>query len=203
MLKALIQWYKARRARIEAERNRPPTEHETRLAQAQMQLALQRIRDYHKRDNKVPKYQRASVMKEAANALTYARKLDRTATVLDEERKDNLKLDLDMLAAELCYYEAFMYEVLASTLPVVPDNEIHRIKSIHRMHSMETKENVKKALKPAVRAVELQPHNVLYMQLLVKVYARNGHYRQAKELKKRALAIDPYNPETLALLGNR
>jgi tetratricopeptide (TPR) repeat protein len=198
-----MAWYKARQAAIEAERTRPRTPEETRMAQAQMQVALLKIREYLKTYSKSPDYVSLGILKQAAAALNKARKLDSNATVFDTERKDNIKLDLDMLAAELCYYEAFLYEASVPTVPNVPDDQIGLIKEIYRRHNRERKEALRKALKPAVRAVELQPHNLLYMQLLIKVYALTGHYRKAKELKTRALKIDPYNPETLTLLGNK
>ncbi|HEX3209387.1 MAG TPA: hypothetical protein VHQ91_08420 [Geminicoccaceae bacterium] len=59
------------------------------------------------------------------------------------------------------------------------------------------------ALADAERAVELAPSNVLALQAVSAVQFHLGRFDEAERTMRGAVAINPYNPETLALLGIR
>jgi tetratricopeptide (TPR) repeat protein len=59
------------------------------------------------------------------------------------------------------------------------------------------------ALADAEHAAELAPTNVLALQAVSAVQFHLGRFDEAERTMREAVAINPYNPETLALLGIR
>jgi tetratricopeptide (TPR) repeat protein len=60
-----------------------------------------------------------------------------------------------------------------------------------------------KGLDAANHAVTLEPDNILALKALSSILHYMGHYEQSEELARRALALNPYDPDTLAQLGWR
>jgi TolB-like protein/tetratricopeptide (TPR) repeat protein len=66
-----------------------------------------------------------------------------------------------------------------------------------------TQDEYKKALDAANQAVRLAPKSILSLKVLGSVYHYLGRYDESERITRQALAINPYDPETLAQLGWR
>jgi len=66
-----------------------------------------------------------------------------------------------------------------------------------------TQDVYKKALEAASEAVRLAPKNTLSLKVLGAVYHYMGQYDESERVMRQALAINPYDPETMAQLGWR
>jgi TolB-like protein len=66
-----------------------------------------------------------------------------------------------------------------------------------------TQEEYKKAFQAASEAVRLAPKSVLALKVLGAVEHYLGHYDESERITRQALAINPYDPETMAQLGWR
>lgn len=66
-----------------------------------------------------------------------------------------------------------------------------------------TQDEYNKALDAATEAVRLAPKSILALKVLGAVQHYLGHYDQSERITREALAINTYDPETLAQLGWR
>lgn len=69
--------------------------------------------------------------------------------------------------------------------------------------SHELQELYEKALAAASRAGSLQPDNPLSIKALASIYHYMGRFGEAERLSRRAVELNPYDPDTLAQLGWR
>jgi TolB-like protein/tetratricopeptide (TPR) repeat protein len=66
-----------------------------------------------------------------------------------------------------------------------------------------TQDEYKKALQAASEAVRLAPNSILALKVLASVYHYLGRYDDSERTVRKALNVNPYDPETLAQLGWR
>lgn len=66
-----------------------------------------------------------------------------------------------------------------------------------------TQDEYQKALEAASRALQLEPDNLLALKAMSSIQHYLGHFDESERLGRRALALNPYDPDTLAQLGWR
>jgi TolB-like protein/tetratricopeptide (TPR) repeat protein len=66
-----------------------------------------------------------------------------------------------------------------------------------------TQDEYHEALQAANEAIRLTPNSILALKVVSAVQHYLGHYDESERLARKALAINPYDPETLAQLGWR